>query len=166
MSDLSVFVLQCVECNSIVADSSDLTAIDAVDENDVDGDDFRVRNLCHVRVEAKSNRSPKTKKANFAQKLVCAHCGSVVGRVPGESGLAAVNRVAVRRIELSSQRRAQRVPNESLERVVRAQQRLAKVKLLELSKKAAALDGRIATLDAQAAILRRRRDKNDSDDDQ
>lgn len=165
-----VFVLQCIECNSIVADSSHLTARDPLNHDDDDDDDFRVRQLCHVRAvvtkDEKRGKSP-TAKRNLAAELACAECDSVVGRAAAREGeLASLNRVSVRRIEMSSQRgAARRVPTESLERAVRAQQRQAKVKLLELSKKAAALDSRIATLDAQAAILRRRRDQTDDDND-
>jgi hypothetical protein len=158
-----IFILQCVECNNIVADSSNLTATDSVVDDD---DEFHVRQVCHVvRADASKNNKKKSSSSAKKDELMCAQCDSVVGRPVGADGLASLNRVCVRRIDLSSERGVKRVPSESLERVVRAQQRQAKVKLLELSKKAAALDGRIATLDAQAAILRRRRDENDSDDD-
>lgn len=99
--------------------------------------------------------------------IACAQCGRVVGHADDGSELSSIEKNRVRRIDFSSNQRnsGKRVPAESLEGVVRAQQRQLKVALVELSKKAAAVNDRIATLDAQAAILRRKRDEQDSTDD-
>lgn len=151
-----IFVLQCIECNTIVADSSNLTADESRGESEI----FRVRRICNVRVSMATNENRKN--------IACNQCGRTVGHSDDGSEWSFIEKNRVKQIVFSSNQRnssGKRVPAESLEGVVRARQRQLKVALVELSKKAAAVNDRIATLDAQAAILRRKRDEQDSDDD-
>ena len=133
------FVLQCLTCNTIVGDSSGLSdscaAPTLADTRTV----HIVRKACSVRTDADG------------VTLRCGHCDCAVGRRHAD-GWTLLERALVRRVDLSTAPPAAErgLPSDSLEAVLRSQQRQLKLAMIDVSRKTAAVLDRVATVDAKA----------------
>lgn len=148
-NEAAIFILQCLQCGTIVGDSSELSGGD--DASDVRS--HHVRRACNVR-----------SGEQHASKLHCSHCSRCVGQ--RHADWVHIERAAVRKVVFSTPPpgAVRGVPSEGLEAVLLTQQRQLKVAVVELSKKTAAIANRVATVDAKAGVQRQQQQLNDHDD--
>jgi hypothetical protein len=141
----TVFVLQCLDCNTIVGDSGGLESLLATDESDDHA--FRVATVCNVRTTDSVLRCDKCDR-RVGTRQAQAHLGSLLER-------AAVRKVLLSTPPVAAVRGA--LPNDSLEAVIRAQQRQLKVAMIEVSRKTAAVAEHTAQVDTKSAVLLQQR---------